>query len=73
MGGDDKGHDHLLRTVMTDRPDFSHEEAEQLMGSLLVIAGAPADVGTHVVIEDELSDFDVSKSTRTTPFFSPQC
>ncbi len=54
MGGDDGPRDHLLRTVMTDRPELLQTESEQLMGSLLVIAGAPADVGTHVVIEDEV-------------------
>ena len=54
MDGDDRRQDNLLRTVMTD-PEMLHSEPTgQLMGSLLVIAGAPADVGTHVVIEDEV-------------------
>lgn len=55
MGGDDRGPNNLARTLRTklDRPP-DYEPTGRLMGSVLVIAGAPADVGTHVVVEDEV-------------------
>ncbi|MDH3745193.1 MAG: GGDEF domain-containing protein [Acidobacteriota bacterium] len=54
MGGDDRGHGNPARTLMTDPDVLRYEPTGQLMGSVLVIAGVPADVGTHVVIEDQV-------------------
>lgn len=46
----------LLKTLVPDhsqRSDFDGVAAVK-QGSLLVIAGAPADVGTHVLVDDEV-------------------